>query len=564
MEQARLIIAIALSLLVFLLWEQIFKPETPPKKTQQSDTTTQTTKNSDASTAVVEAPLPEKTPPSKESSTPLPPVRALTEEQDSKGRVFTVENSLYIAKLSEEGGEIISFKLKKYRETIQPDAPLLDLIDQEKRDFNLKTEITNSNIPESAVLRFHSKQTGDKVHVAEQAQKIELISVLKENLAIIKTYSFFPDEYRIDHDLQIINNTDTELKGDIAIVLKKAIKEKSGQYGFEGPSLYIDKKLQQIKAKKIEEQSSFSGDLSWSALQNRYFIKAILPRGESRNKSVKLSLIDDTFIENRTIEKEQVFRPNNTQAYQYQVYFGPMRGNVLKKQGHNLEKAINFGWFDFIAKPCVWFMNFFYTHIISNYGIAIIVLTIIAKIILWPLGNKSYKSMNAMKKLQPMMAEIREKHKNDKKKMNEELMGLYKLYKINPMGGCLPMVLQIPVFFALYRMLYSAIELRHAPFFGWINDLSAPDRLFNFNFAIPFMQKPYGIPVLTVIMGATMILQQKMTPQAGDPTQAKMMMLMPVVFTFIFINFPSGLVLYWLVNNILSIGQQQFVAKKYS
>jgi YidC/Oxa1 family membrane protein insertase len=170
--------------------------------------------------------------------------------------------------------------------------------------------------------------------------------------------------------------------------------------------------------------------------------------------------------------------------------------------------------------------------------------------------------MNQMKKLQPLMADIREKYKNDKKKMNEELMNLYRTYKINPMGGCLPMVAQIPIFFALYRMLYEAIELRHAPFFGWIQDLSAPDRLFNFDFSIPFMDPPYGIPVLTIIMGATMFFQQKMSPPPGDPTQAKMMMFLPIVFTFIFINFSAGLVLYWLVNNVLSISQQYYISQK--
>jgi YidC/Oxa1 family membrane protein insertase len=172
--------------------------------------------------------------------------------------------------------------------------------------------------------------------------------------------------------------------------------------------------------------------------------------------------------------------------------------------------------------------------------------------------------MSEMKKIQPLMAELREKYKNDKKQMNQELMALYKTYKINPMGGCLPMILQIPVFFALYRMLYQAIELRHTPFVLWINDLSAPDRLFEFGFSIPFMQPPYGIPVLTLVMGATMFLQQKMSPPPGDPAQAKIMMLMPVVFTFIFINFSSGLVLYWLVNNVLSIAQQYYIQKKYA
>jgi YidC/Oxa1 family membrane protein insertase len=170
--------------------------------------------------------------------------------------------------------------------------------------------------------------------------------------------------------------------------------------------------------------------------------------------------------------------------------------------------------------------------------------------------------MGEMKKLQPLIKEIKEKYGDDRKRVNEETMALYRTYKINPLGGCLPMLVQIPVFFALYRMLYEAIELRHAPFFLWINDLSAPDRLFNFGFSIPFMDPPYGIPVLTLVMGGTMFLQQKMSPPMGDPTQAKMMMLLPIVFTFIFINFSSGLVLYWLVNNIVSIGQQYYITKK--
>lgn len=170
--------------------------------------------------------------------------------------------------------------------------------------------------------------------------------------------------------------------------------------------------------------------------------------------------------------------------------------------------------------------------------------------------------MNSMKKIQPLMQEIREKYKNDKARMNQELMALYRTYKINPMGGCLPMLIQLPVFFALYQMLYQAIELRHAPFLWWIKDLSAPDRLFNLNITIPYMQPPYGIPVLTLLMGASMLLQQKMTPTPGDPAQAKMMMIMPIVFTVIFINFSAGLVLYWLVGNILSMAQQYYTQKK--
>ena len=279
--------------------------------------------------------------------------------------------------------------------------------------------------------------------------------------------------------------------------------------------------------------------------------------------SMKLFLDQTNVLKADYVQPATIIHPGTQQTFEYGLFFGPKNVRIMRSVGKDLDKAVDFGWFDFIARPCLWLMNFFYGFI-PNYGVAIIILTILVKAILFPLGTKSYKSMNEMKKLQPIMAEIREKHKGDKKKMNEEIMGLYRTYKINPMGGCLPMVAQIPVFFALYRMLYQAVELRHAPFFGWINDLSAPDRLFRFDFSIPFMEPPFGIPVLTLVMGATMLLQQKMTPSPGDPNQARMMMLMPVVFTFIFINFSSGLVLYWLINNVLSISQQYYITRKLS
>ena len=278
---------------------------------------------------------------------------------------------------------------------------------------------------------------------------------------------------------------------------------------------------------------------------------------------MRLFLDPTSILKADYVQPVTAIHPGTQQSFEYGLFFGPKNVRILRSVGKDLDKAVDFGWFDFLARPLLWLMNFFYRYI-PNYGVAIIILTILVKAILFPLGTKSYKSMNEMKKLQPIMTEIREKYKGDKKKMNEEVMGLYRTYKINPMGGCLPMIAQIPVFFALYRMLYQAIELRHAPFFGWINDLSAPDRLFRFDFSIPFMEPPFGIPVLTLVMGATMLLQQKMTPSPGDPNQARMMMLMPIVFTFIFINFSSGLVLYWLINNVLSISQQYYITRKLS
>jgi YidC/Oxa1 family membrane protein insertase len=272
-------------------------------------------------------------------------------------------------------------------------------------------------------------------------------------------------------------------------------------------------------------------------------------------------LKDKRLLEAQYVNPPKEIHPGAQEQVKFNLFFGPKSIKLLKSLGYDLNLAINFGWFDFIAKPFLYFMNFLYGFI-PNYGVAIILLTIATKIIFWPLGTKSYKSMNEMKKIQPLLAEIKEKYGNDKKRMNEEVMSLYKTYKINPLGGCLPMVAQIPVFFALYRMLYEAIELRHAPFLLWIKDLSAPDRLFHFSFSIPFMEPPYGIPVLTIIMGATMFIQQKMTPAVGDPMQQKMMMILPVVFTVIFVNFSAGLVLYWMINNVLSIVQQYTISRK--
>jgi YidC/Oxa1 family membrane protein insertase len=212
---------------------------------------------------------------------------------------------------------------------------------------------------------------------------------------------------------------------------------------------------------------------------------------------------------------------------------------------------MNLGWFGPISLLLLRIMNFSH-RLTGNYGVDIILLTCLVKIVFWPLTQKSFKSMREMQKLQPEMQKLREKYKDDAKQMNTEIMELYKRHKVNPLGGCLPMVLQIPVFFGLYQLLANIIQLRHAPFVLWIHDLSAPERLDVMG---------YGIPVLTLLLGASMFLQQKMAPPAGDPTQQKIMMFMPLIFTFMFIGFPAGLTLYWLTNNVLTIAQQYFVIR---
>ena len=381
-----------------------------------------------------------------------------------------------------------------------------------------------------------------------------------EGVTIQKIYTFSPDTYGIGLDIKVRNLSSEPIDDNLLISLNNDLGQGSqSRYVFSGPAAFIDGKLKEIRMKKIDDQDQYTGHIGWVAELDRYFLSAIIPQ-EPREAAMKLAKPAEV-LRTTYVDPSGPVPAKAERTYKYTVYFGPKSLKALKPVAADLTRVVDFGFFDIVAKPLLYAMNFMY-RFIPNYGVVIIIITIIVKILFWPLSNKSYESMSQMKKLQPKMAEIKAKYKNDKTQMNKEMMNLYKLYKVNPLGGCLPMILQIPVFFGFYKMLYQAIELRHAPFWLWINDLSAPDRLFRFDITIPLMAPPYGIPVLTLVMGASMFFQQKMSPPPGDPTQAKMMMLMPIFFTFIFINFPSGLVLYWLVNNILSMVQQKYVSKR--
>jgi YidC/Oxa1 family membrane protein insertase len=545
-----------LSVLVFVVWQFFFVDDEAMKKSAQQQPTTPVRQ---------EQPASEK-PYVKEEQAPGPAQKSVTSVDDHRpqksAKMITVNTPLYRIKISEKRAAFTSFVLKDYREKAENDAPLKELL---AADFPLETVIlgfTSKSIPDLENAVYSTEPDRETLAVSESAQELTFYWESDSGVKIEKIFTFSPESYLIGLKVKIKNGSDQTIQDHLTLALRAPTPQEKRMYGFEGPSALIDNKLEEIKIEDIEEQSTFSGNLKWIAIQDRYFLSSIIAQNGGQ-ASMKLALKTNDIIEAQFVQPEKIIRPGTQHQHDYYLFFGPKSMRLVNKVGHDLGKAVDFGWFDFIAKPCLWLMNFLHDFI-PNYGLAIIILTIMIKVVLWPLGSKSYKSMSEMKKIQPLMKEIREKYKDDKKKMNQEVMALYKTYKINPLGGCLPMVVQLPVFFALYRMLYQAIELRHAPFFLWINDLSAPDRLFRFGFSIPFMEPPYGIPVLTLVMGASMLLQQKMSPPMGDPTQAKMMMLMPVVFTVIFINFSSGLVLYWLVNNILSIAQQYYIQKKYA
>ncbi|MCP4627246.1 MAG: membrane protein insertase YidC [bacterium] len=557
MEQARLVIAIVLSVLVFLAWQFFFVDREAVQKTAQ--------KPEQAPTA--EKQVKEAQPYTKESGIVATGKSGAADTQTSMPvripQSIMVDTPLYRVTLSEKGAGFSSIILKNYRETVQDDSLLKELLPQENPIETGLVGFVGKSLPGLDNAYFSSNRTVENIDVKDIAQEITFTWKSDLGVVVEKTYTFSPDTYMIGLDIAVKNGSGQAIQDKLFVALNSTVPNDKRMYGFEGPSTLIDKKLEEVDVNDIADQNTYSGNLKWVALQDRYFMMSVIPE-QVGQASMQLYLKGQEFIEARFVLPDGAIGPGTQHTYQFSLFFGPKSMQILNDVGHSLNKALDFGMFDILAKPCVWLMNKLYS-VIPNYGIAIIVLTILIKAILWPLGSKSYKSMSEMKKIQPLMKEIREKHKNDKKKMNEEVMSLYRTYKINPLGGCLPMVVQLPVFFALYRMLYQAIELRHAPFFLWIDDLSAPDRLFHFNIdSIPFMEPPYGIPVLTIIMGATMLLQQKMSPPMGDPTQAKMMMFMPLIFTVIFINFSAGLVLYWLVNNVLSISQQYYIQKKYA
>ena len=559
MEQFRLLLAIVLSFLVFIVWQWLMvEPELAKQQQEQAIQAESSTQTEDPSEQAA-APA-EKTAVFKEDL--VPTEELVPTDSGREGRTLQVKTPLYTVTLNEKGAAIDDLTLNHYRQTAEADGALKKMVHERARNLNLRTGFVEKSVAgmESAVYELVNYE--DTIVVEGQEQTIDLQWVSKEGVRVQKEFVFSPDSYLIELKVSIFNRSTGAIKGQPAVKIAHVVDDPGAALSFEGPMGLLNDQLEEITIKDIEDTPQIDGSFRWIGITDRYFMTVLIPE-EPVSGSMKMTTVGEDMVVSQLNLPETTIAPGENKTLAFKAFIGPKDTETLDIANYELGKAINFGFFDFLAKPFLWIMNQIY-KVIPNYGIAIIILTLITKIILFPLGNKSYKSMNEMKRMQPLMTEIREKYKDDKKKMNEETMALYRTYKINPMGGCLPMLVQLPVFFALYRMLYQAIELRHAPFFGWITDLSAPDRLFQFGFSIPFMEPPYGIPVLTIVMGATMFLQQKMSPPPGDPTQAKLMMFMPLIFTVIFINFSAGLVLYWLINNVFSIAQQYYIQKKHA
>ena len=477
---------------------------------------------------------------------------------DRAAREITVNTDLYSAVITENGGAIKSFILKKYKASLAKDSAGVQLVKtSEQEGFPL----TFSWGDIAATNTFYAADS-DKVQFsgAENTGTLTMKGVSKSGLELERSYRFNRDTYLLELVVRVKNVSAQPQQGSallhqVNLPFEETAKGRMSSL-FTGPALFMDGQRQEFKSKDLTAApQTVQGIVDWAAYDSTYFMCGILPENEGTT-SVTMQQTDK-LVTMQVGAAPDVLQPGQEKIYTYHAYFGPKKLSLLEKTGYNLDKAVNFGWFDVMAKPTLWLLNFFHTYF-KNYGIAIILVTIAFKLAFWSIAQKGLKSMKNMQKLQPKMAKIKEKYKDDPAMMNKEVMNLYKTYKVNPLGGCLPMVLQIPVFFALYKVLLMCIELRHAPFMLWMTDLSAPDRLM-IGINIPYLG---GIPVLTLLMGASMFLQQKMTPTTADPTQAKIMMFLPIMFTFMFLNFASGLVLYWFINNMLAILQQYLINRQ--
>ena len=343
----------------------------------------------------------------------------------------------------------------------------------------------------------------------------------------------------------------------------------------EGPLGVFNDTLKEVSYDEIEENNEIieTTKNGWIGYTDHYWQVTIFPETnetfkarfknlKNRNNSVQIDFINENI---KTLKSGESLK---TKSY---IFAGakevPLIDQYIKKIGINkLDLSVDFGWFYFLTKPLFYALHFL-SSLVGNFGVGIIILTICIRIVLFPLANKSFKSMNSMRMITPEIQRIRERYKDDRQRMNQEMFAMYKEKKINPAAGCLPILIQIPIFFALYKVLFVSIEMRHAPFFGWIQDLSAPDptSLFNLFGLIPWDTPAFlTIGIWPILMGISMFLQQKINPPPPDPIQAKIFMMLPFIFTFLLATFPSGMVVYWTVNNILSIAQQYILLRKQS
>ena len=576
LDQRNLLLAVVLSLAILLIFEMFLAPEWIPPQAPQ---TTETTQPQQAGSAP--SPVPGTVP----GSVPGPALGGLATagmerptalEQSAR---VEIENASVFGSISLTGGRLDDLVLSKYRETVEPDSPNIILLHPIGVTQPYYTDFGWSAGDSGVATPKPDTQWQSHGNLLTPDRPVTLWWDNGQGLRFERTYAI-DDDYMFEVTQRVINSgTQAVTLSPYGLVSRTGTPDILGFYILhEGPIGVFNNTLEEIDYSDVQDDGVINYETTggWIGITDKYWQVALIP---DQQKPVKARFVHEVRNEQDKYQSDYLYEPiaipaGGTAEVTSRLFAGAKE--VLQLDGYRdnlgiarFDRSVDFGWFYFLTKPLFYALHYI-AQMVGNFGVAILILTVFIKIVFFPLANKSYAAMAKMRKVQPEMLKLRERYGDDKQRLNQEMMALYKREGANPMSGCLPIVIQIPVFFALYKVLFVTIEMRHAPFFGWIQDLSARDPTSILN---GFGLFPWGVPDLgalevislgiwPILMGLTMYLQQKLNPQPADPLQAKIFLFMPIIFTFLLATFPAGLVIYWTWNNLLSIIQQAVIMKR--
>jgi len=545
-DMRRIVLYVAAALLGVMLYMTWMK-DYPPAAVKQASTTSNT------QTTSPQAFTPPVYDPSKSTATESAKT-ATAQAPTVEGGLVKVKTEVLDLVFSLQGGNLVSAKLLQYPVSLEQKRPVQVLSPKDERLYIAQSGVTSKQTPETATMTFPSPEVVSK----NGTTVVTFTGKAANGVTIIKSYTIPKNHYAITAAITVVNKSTAPWSGSFfnQIVRRNVDAEGGGfhaQSYNEAAMFTPDKPYTKLPFKKLaKENVAESIEGGWIAMQQQYFIATWVPNQQSTNRFYSHAVGDgkkgagDVFTIGY-VSPIATVKPDQSITNSSQFYVGPEIAENLDALAKGLKLTIDYGWLWWLSVPIFWVMKHIHS-VLGNWGWTIIAITVLIKLMFYHLSNKSYQSMAKMRDLQPRLEALRKRHGDDKQALGRATMEFYKKEKVNSMGGCLPMLVQIPVFIALYFVLIEAVQLRQAPFIFWIQDLSTKDPYF----------------VLPVLMGLSMFVQQKLSPPPPDPTQAKVMLLLPFGLTIFFLSFPAGLVLYWLVNNCLSIAQQWYVMKTFT
>ena len=536
MDTKRLILFVIFSMSILMLWDAWQRQHAPAVAVQQtSQTGNQSLSNETLNQTATIANVPDA------NSSIAGEFKLLS------GQRIKVTTDLFKADIETIGGDLRRLELLKHRASDNDKSNFVLLDDAAKpMTYVAQTGLIGANLPSHNAM-FTSAATNYQMPAGQDTLEVRL-SWAGNSITVDKVYTFHRNQYAIDVNYEIKNGSAAAITPEVYYQIVHDNESNQGSAlmpTFTGGSYYTEaKKFNKLAFKDMDKEPlNVESQDGWVGLLQHYFVSAWIPN-EGIARKFYTEKLNEHMYRIGTRSPLGSIAPGASLSIPARLFSGPQTKKDLQETAPGLEYTVDYGWLTIVASPLFWVLSKIH-GLVNNWGVAIILLTLLIKALFYPLSAKSYRSMAQMRELAPRLESMKQKFGDDRQKMQQAMMELYRTEKINPMSGCLPILIQIPVFISLYWMLLGSVELRHAPFFGWIQDLSAID---------PFY-------ILPLIMGASMIIQTKLNPKPTDPIQAKVMTWMPVIFSVFFFFFPAGLVLYWVVNNIISIWQQWYVNK---